>query len=228
MKQYLILIGALINSLICFSLAITSVPFEKIITPTPTVYHTRIVLPTIIPTATPIPIPTENPFQGEAYQHDLFSFLFDFSNEHGLVLDQEYTDLISDDGTRTLYVRFINPEAMNGEMGLLRYSVVIFTDYSKAVSKYDESYKTITSMGEFTLISEFMIMEDSPVALFVKEDFENGYELRFITRTKNIYIDSLGSTTISDSVDRETTLNQFMELMNNLQFQALDKFLVLN
>ena len=78
MKQYLILIGALINLLICLTLAITSVPFEKIITPTPTVFHTKIVLPTIIPTATPIPMPTENPFQGEVYQQNLFSFLFDF------------------------------------------------------------------------------------------------------------------------------------------------------
>ncbi|PKO04123.1 MAG: hypothetical protein CVU41_18650 [Chloroflexi bacterium HGW-Chloroflexi-3] len=223
MNKNLIIIGAVINSLICFSLAISSVPFDRLVTPTPTVHKTRIILPTIIPTQTPIPIPTVNPFQGEFYQEDLFDFIFDFAEANELILDQEYTDLITDKGTRMFYVRFINPDKNEGETGSLRYSIVYYPEISEAITKYDESFNLLTTGGVYTLISETTILDDYPVSLFLKTNEEDGYEMRFLTRTKNIYFDTAGFTIIPSSSDREATLSLFMELMNTLHFRAIDE-----
>jgi hypothetical protein len=139
MNKNLIIIGALINSLVCFTLAISSVPFDRLVTPTPTVHKTKIILPTLIPTQTPIPIPTVNPFQGEIYQEDLFDFIFDYPEAQALILDQEHTDLITDKGTRMFYVRFVNPDKNEGEIGSLRYSIVYYPEISEAITKYDQS-----------------------------------------------------------------------------------------
>lgn len=223
MNKNLIIIGALINSLICFTLAISSVPVDRKVKPTPTVYKTKIILPTLIPTQTPIPIPTVNPFQGEIYQEGLFDFIFDYPEAQLLILDQEHTDLITDDGTRMFYVRFINPEMNSGEISSLRYSIVYYPDISEAITKYDETYHLLTTGGEYTLISETTILEDYPVSLFLKTNEEDGYEMRFLTRTKNTYYDTLGFSIIPSSSDRESLLSQFMELMNTLHFRAIDE-----
>jgi hypothetical protein len=223
MNKNLIIVGAVINSLICFSLAIFNIPIDRMVKPTPTVYKTKIILPTLIPTETPIPIPTINPFQGEIYQEDLFDFVFDYPEAQGLLLDQEHTDLITDDGTRMFYVRFMNPEMNVGEIDSLRYSIVYYQDISEAITKYDEAYNLLTTGGEYTLISETTILDGYPVSLFLKTDEEGGYELRFLTSTKNIYFDTTGSIIISASSDRESTIGAFMELMNSLHFQAVDE-----
>jgi hypothetical protein len=223
MNKNLIIIGAVINSLICFSLAISSVPFDRLVTPTPTVQNTRIILPTIIPTQTPTPSPTEKPFQGEFYREDLFDFIFEFPDANELILDQEHTDLISNKGIRMLYVRFINPDMNEGEIGSLRYSIVIFPEISDAITKYDESYDNLITGGEYTLISETTILDDYPVSLFLKTEGNDGYEMRFLTRTKKIFFDTTGFTIIPSSSDRETNLNLFMELMNTLHFRAINE-----
>lgn len=223
MNKNLIIVGAVINSLICFTLAISSVPVDRMVKPTPTVHKTKIILPTLIPTQTPIPIPTVNPFQGEIYQEDLFDFIFDYPEAHALILDQEHTDLITDDGTRMFYVHFINPEMNSGEIDSLRYSIVYYPDISEAITKYDEAYNLLTTGGEYILISETTILDSYPVSLFLKTNEEDGYEMRFLTRTKNTYYDTLGFTIISSLSDRETSLSQFMELMNTLHFRMIDE-----
>ena len=223
MNKNLVIIGAVINSLICFSLAISTVRFDRLVTPTPSVQTTRIVLPTIIPTQTPIPISTENPFQGEFYQEDLFDFIFDFPEENGLIIDQEKTDLITDKGIRMFYVRFMDPDMNEGEIVSLRYSIVYYPEISDAITKYDESHDVLTTAGVYTLISETTILDEFPVSLFLKAEEEGGYELRFLTRTKNIYFDTAGFTIIPASSDRETNLSLFMELMNTLHFRAIDE-----
>jgi hypothetical protein len=223
MNKNLIIIGAVINSLVCFTLAISSVPFDRLVTPTPTVHKTKIILPTLIPTQTPIPIPTVNPFQGEIYQEDLFDFIFDYPETQALILDQEHTDLITDKGTRMFYVRFINSDMNEGEIGSLRYSIVYYPDISEAITKYDEAYNFLRTGGEYALISETTILDDYPVSLFLKTNEEDGYEIRFLTRTRNIYFDTLGFSIIPATSDRESLLGQFMELMNSLHFQAVDE-----
>jgi hypothetical protein len=223
MNKNLIIIGALINSLVCFTLAISSVPFDRLVTPTPTVHKTKIILPTLIPTQTPIPIPTVNPFQGEIYQEDLFDFIFDYPETQALILDQEHTDLITDKGTRMFYVRFVNPDKNEGEIGSLRYSIVYYPEISEAITKYDQSYNLLTTGGEYALISETTILDGYPISLFLKTDDEGGYELRFLTRTNNSNFDTTGSIIISASSDRESTIGAFMELMNRLHFQAVDE-----
>lgn len=223
MNKNIIIIGAVINSLICFSLAISSVPFDRLVTPTPTVHKTKIILPTLIPTQTPIPIPTENPFQGEFYREDLFDFIFDFPETQALILDQELTDLITDNGIRMFYVRLINPDMNDGEIGSLRYSIVYYPEISEAIKKYDEAYNLLTTGGEYTLISETTILDDNPVSLFLITSEEDSYEMRFLTRNKNTYYDTTGFKIISSSLDRESTLSQFMELMNTLHFRAIDE-----
>jgi len=223
MNKNLIIIGAVINSLVCFTLAISSVPFDRLVTPTPTVHKTKIILPTLIPTQTPIPIPTVNPFQGEIYQEDLFDFIFDYPEAQALILDQEYTDLTTDKGTRMFYVRFINSDMNEGEIGSLRYSIVYYPDISEAITKYDEAYNFLRTGGEYALISETTILDDYPVSLFLKTNEEDGYEIRFLTRTRNTYFDTLGFSIIPATSDRESLLGQFMELMNSLHFQAVDE-----
>ena len=223
MNRNLIIVGAVINSLICFSLAIFNIPLDRLVTPTPTVHKTKIILPTLIPTETPIPIPTVNPFQGEIYQEDLFDFIFDYPEAQALILDQEHTDLITDEGSRMFYVRFINSDMNAGEIGSLRYSIVYYPDISEAITKYDEAYNLLTTGGEYTLISETTIMDDYPVSLFLKTNDEDGYEIRFLTRTRNIYFDTLGFSIIPATSDRESLLSQFMELMNSLHFRAIDE-----
>lgn len=223
MNKNLIIIGAIINSLICFSLAITSVPFDRVVTPTPTVYKTKIILPTIIPTNTPIPIPTKNQFQGEVYREDLFDFLFDVPSVYELVLDQELTDVITKDGTRMFYVRFVKPVLSEGEIDSLRYSIAFFPDLSETVARYDSTYKLLATAGEYTLISETTILDDYPVSLFLKTDDDGVYELRFLTRIRDIYFDTTGFTTIPASDNRDLKLGSFMELMNSLHFRAIDE-----
>ena len=223
MNKNLIIIGALINSLVCFTLAISSVPFDRLVTPTPTVHKTKIILPTLIPTQTPIPIPTVNPFQGEIYQEDLFDFIFDYPETQALILDQEHTDLITDKGTRMFYVRFVNPDKNEGEIGSLRYSIVYYPEISEAITKYDQSYNLLTTGGEYALISETTILDGYPISLFLKTDDEGGYELRFLTRTNNSNFDTTGSIIISASSDRESTVGAFMELMNSLHFRVVDE-----
>lgn len=222
MNKNLIIVGAVINSLICFSLAIFNIPIDRLVTPTPTVYKTKIILPTLIPTQTPIPIPTVNPFQGEIYQEGLFDFIFDYPEAQALILDQEHTDLITYDGTRMFYVHFINPDMNSGEISSLRHSIVFYPDISEAITKYDEAYNLLTTGGEYILISETTILDGYPVSLFLKTDEEDGYEMRFLTRTKNVYFDTTGFTIIPASSDRESLLGQFMELMNTLHFRAID------
>ncbi|PKO08700.1 MAG: hypothetical protein CVU40_13845 [Chloroflexi bacterium HGW-Chloroflexi-2] len=223
MNKNLIIIGALINSLVCFTLAISSVPFDRLVTPTPTVHKTKIILPTLIPTQTPIPIPTVNPFQGEIYQEGLFDFIFDYPEAQALILDQEHTDLITDEGTRMFYVRFVNPDKNEGEIGSLRYSIVYYPEISEAITKYDQSYNLLTTGGEYALISETTILDGYPISLFLKTDDEGGYELRFLTRTNNSNFDTTGSIIISASSDRESTVGAFMELMNSLHFRVVDE-----
>lgn len=223
MNKKLVIFGVVINSLICFSLAISTIPFDRLITPTPTIHKTVIILPTIIPTHTPTPSPTENPFLGEYYQEDLFDFIFDFHDANTLVLDQEHTDLITAKGIRMFYVRFINPDMNDGEIGSLRYRIVYYPEITDAVTKYDATYNILKSGGEYTLISETTILDDNPVSLFLKTGEEDGYEMRFLTRTRNLYFDTTGFTIISSSSDRETTLTLFMELMNTLHFRAVDE-----
>jgi hypothetical protein len=223
MNKNLIIIGAVINSLVCFTLAISSVPFDRLVTPTPTVHKTKIILPTLIPTQTPIPIPTVNPFQGEIYQEDLFDFIFDYPETQALILDQEHTDLITDKGTRMFYVRFVNPDKNEGEIGSLRYSIVYYPEISEAITKYDQSYNLLTTGGEYALISETTILDGYPISLFLKTDDEGGYELRFLTRTNNSNFDTTGSIIISASSDRESTVGAFMELMNSLHFRVVDE-----
>ena len=206
MNKNLIIIGALINSLICFSLAISSVPFDRLVTPTPTVYKTRIVLPTLILTQTPIPIPTVNSFQGEIYQDDLFDFIFDYTEAQALIPDQEHTDLITDKGNRMFYVRFVNPDKNEGEIDSLRYSIVYYPEISEAIIKYDQSYNLLSTFGEYALISETTILDGYPISLFLKTDDEGRYELRFLTSTKNIYFDTTGSIIIAALSDRESTI----------------------
>lgn len=223
MNKKIIIIGALVNSLVCFSMGISTIPFERLIPPTPTVQRTKIVLPTIIPTTTPTPIPTVNPFPGEVYQEDLFDFIFEFSDEYDLILDLEYTDLIADNGTRMFYVRFINPDINEGEIGSLRYSIIFHPEISNATIKYNEAYNTLIIGEEYTLISETTILDNYPVSFFLKTEREDGYEMRFISRIKNIYVDTTGSTIISSSSDHETLLNQFMEIMNKFHFRVIDE-----
>ncbi|MBE0688148.1 MAG: hypothetical protein IH585_19300 [Anaerolineaceae bacterium] len=223
MNKNLIIIGAVINSLICFTLAISSVPFDRMVTPTPTIHKTQIILPTLIPTQTPIPIPTVNPFQGEIYQEDLFDFIFDFPEAQALILDQEKTDLTTDKGVRIFYVRLINPDMNADEIDSLRYSIVYYPEISEALTKYNEKYNLLTTGGDYTLISETTILDNYPVSLFLKTDDELGYELRFLSSTRNVYFDTAGFKIISSSSDRESTVNQFMELMNTLHFRAIDK-----
>jgi hypothetical protein len=223
MNKNLIIVGAVINSLICFSLAIFNIPIDRMVTPTPTVYKTKIILPTLIPTETPIPIPTVNPFQGEIYREDLFDFIFDYPESQSLILDQEYSDFITDEGTRMFYVRFINPVMNAGEIGSLRYSIVYYPEISEAIKKYDDAYNLLSTGGEYTLISETTILDDYPVSLFLKTNDEDGYEMRFLTRTKNTFYDTLGFSIIPSSSDRESLLSQFMELMNTLHFRVIDE-----
>lgn len=223
MNKNLVIIGALINSLLCFSLAISMVPFDRLIPPTPTVQRTKIVLPTIIPTKTPTPIPTENPFPGEVYQENLFDFIFEFSDEIKLILDQEYTDLITDNGTRMFYVRFINPEINEGEIYSLRYSIIYHPEFSDATIKYNEAYNTLITGEEYSLVTETTILDNYPVSFFLKTEGEEGYEMRFISRIKNFYIDTTGSTTVSLLLDRETSLKHFMEIMNRYHFRVIDE-----
>lgn len=223
MNKKLVIIGVVLNSLICFSIGISTVPFDRLITPTPTTYKTKIILPTLIPTPTPIPIPTENPFQGEVYQEDLFDFIFDYPEANKLILDQENTDLITDEGTRMFYVNFINPNMNGGEISALRYSIFYYPEISDAITKYDEKYNFLSTGGEYYLISETTILDDYPVSLFLKTSEEDNYEMRFLTRTKNIYYDTLGITNIPSSSDRETGLSQFIELMNTLHFRVIDE-----
>jgi hypothetical protein len=223
MNKKIVIIGALVNSLVCFSMGISTIPFERLIPPTPTVERTKIVLPTIIPTTTPTPIPTVNPFRGEVYQEDLFDFIFDFSDEYELILDQEYTDLITDNGTRMFYVRFINPVIAEGEIDSLRYSIIYHPEISDATIKYNESYNTLLTGEEYTLGTETTILDNYPVSFFLKNEGEDGYELRFISRIKNIYVDTTGSTTISPLSDRETSLKHFMEIMNKYHFRVIDE-----
>ena len=223
MNKNLLIIGVIINSLICFSLAISSVPFDRLVTPTPTVYKTKIILPTIIPTNTLVPIPTKNPFQGEVYREDLFDFLFDVPSVYKLDLDKELTDIITKDGIRMFYVRFVRPELIESEIDSLRYSIAIFPDLSATVTRYDVTHGLLTTGGEYTLISETTILDEYPVSLFLKTDDAGGYELRFLTRIRNIYFDTTGFTTIPASSDREMMLSSFMELMNSLHFRAIDE-----
>lgn len=223
MNKNLIIVGAVINSLICFSLAIFNIPIDRLVTPTPTVFKTKIILPTLIPTETPIPIPTVNPFQGEIYQENLFDFVFEYPEAQRLILDQEHTDLITDKGVRMFYVRFMNPEMNAVEIDSLRYSIVYYPDISEAITKYDEAYNLLTTGGKYTLISQTTILDNYPVSLFLKTDDEGGYELRFLTSTRNIYFDTTGSINISASSDRESTIGAFMELMNSLHFHAVDE-----
>ncbi|MDO9088192.1 MAG: hypothetical protein Q7U53_18440 [Anaerolineaceae bacterium] len=223
MNKNIVIIGAVINSIICFSIGISTIPFDRLNTPTPTIQNTRIILPTIIPTQTPTPRPTENPFQGEFYQEDLFDFIFDFSDVYELILDQENTDLITDQGIRMFYVRFINPDMNDGEIGSLRYSIVIYPEISDAITKYDESYNILTTGGGYTLLSETTILDDYPVSLFLKTEEDDGYEMRFLTRTKTVYFDTAGFIIIPSSLDRETNLNLFMELMNTLHFHVINE-----
>ena len=110
-----------------------------------------------------------------------------------------------------------------GEISSLRYSIVYYPDISEAITKYDEAYNLLTTGGEYILISETTILDSYPVSLFLKTNEEDGYEMRFLTRTKNTYYDTLGFTIISSSSDRETSLSQFMELMNTLHFRVIDE-----
>ena len=203
MNKYVVVVGALLNSIICFSIGFSTISFDRLITPTPTIQNTRIILPTIIPTEIPTPSPTENPFQGEVYQEDLFDFIFDLPDAYELILDQEHTDLITDKGIRMFYVRFINPDMDDGEISSLRYSIVIYPEISDAITKYDETYNLFKSSGEYNLISETTILDDYPVSLFLKSEEENGYEMRFLTRTKKIYFDTTGFTIIPSSSELE-------------------------
>lgn len=223
MKKNLIIVGAVINSLICFSLAIFNIPIDRLVTPTPKVHKTKIILPTLISTETPIPIPTENPFQGEIYQEDLFDFIFDYPEAQSLILDQEYTDLITAEGTRMFYVRFNTSDFNEGEISSLKYSIVYNPEISEAITKYDQSFNLLTTGGEYTLISETTILDDYPVSLFLRTEEGGGHEMRFLTRTKNIYFDTTGFTIIPSSSDRESLLSQFMELMNTLHFSVIDE-----
>ena len=223
MNKKIVIIGALVNFLLCLSLLFSILPFDRLITPTPAVQNTKIVLPTIIPTKTLNPIPTEIPFQGEFYQEDFFDFIFDFSDEYELILDQEYTDVITDNGTRMFYVRFINPDLNEGEVGSLRYSIIFYLEISDATIKYNEASNTLITGEEYILISETTILDNYPVSFFLKTEGEDGYVMRFISRINNIYVDTTGSTIISSSSDHETILNHFMEIMNKYHFRVIDE-----
>ena len=223
MNKNIVIIGAVINSIICFSIGISTIPRDRLNTPTPTVQNTRIVLPTIIPTKTLIPIPTKNPFQGAFYQEDLFDFIFEFPDANELILDQDHADVITDKGIRMFYVRFINPDMNEGKIGVLRYSIIFYPEISDAITKYDEKYNLLTTRGEYTLISETTILDDYPVSLFLKTVKDDGYEMRFLTRTKAVYLDTVGLIIIPSSSDRETNLNLFMELMNTLHFRVINE-----
>ena len=223
MNKKFVIIGALVNSLVCFSMGISTIPFKRLIPPTPTVQRTKIVLPTIIPTQTPTPVPTVNPFPGEVYQEYIFDFIFDFSDEYELILDQEYTDLITDNGTRMFYVRFINPDIAEGEIDSLRYSIIYHPEISDATIKYNEAYNTLITGAVYTLVTETTILDNYPVSFFLKTVGNEGYEMRFISRIKNIYMDTSGSTTISPLSDRETSIKHFMEIMNRYHFRVIDE-----
>src|SRR5574341_58880 len=179
----------------------------------------------IPPTVTPRPTATRIPASPtpSIIMKGPINYLRNLPSGFAINDSMEQTDRTLEDGTRSISFGLINREArQQGDVVSIVYLITFYPSEAKAISEYRRYLNNLETKGEGVVDHEISIEGTDASAMYISPQENNVMAGEYISRVKNVMVDTAGLTVYDPETITELFLRVFMARVAKIHILAID------